>query len=271
MPFAQEFRDVYLLGIRAAAEALNLQISRVDEQIFHKESILQRIYKHIEAADIIIAEMTGQNANVFYEIGYAHAKNKNCILITSKADDIPFDLRHHRHIIYESSIATLKQRLIEDIKHLASEFNNARGSISIAIPYINGEYKRDKNFDKATIEFNVDVHNNSSVNSELVEAFYLYAVERHTLLQDGIVCPVTASDIEGYKWRYLLKSPVNSIPRNGWVQVKLLFDLGIIAFDDRRKDEYSWLFDVMIRIIGSTGTHNEQILEPVEITDEIPF
>ena len=55
--------------------------------------------------------MTGKNANVFYETGYAHALNKRVILLTQKTDDIPFDLRHHHHIVYGGSIVKLKEDL----------------------------------------------------------------------------------------------------------------------------------------------------------------
>ncbi len=102
MPFDKSWDDVYRLGIKAAVEELGMIANRVDEQVFHREGILERIYKQIEAADFIIADMTGKNPNVFYEVGYCHAKNKLCILLTANADDIPFDLKHHRHIVYET-------------------------------------------------------------------------------------------------------------------------------------------------------------------------
>jgi hypothetical protein len=55
--------------------------------------------------------MTGRNPNVFYETGYAHALGKQVILLTSHSEDIPFDLKHYPHIIYEGRIADLKKDL----------------------------------------------------------------------------------------------------------------------------------------------------------------
>jgi nucleoside 2-deoxyribosyltransferase len=100
MPFEARFDDVYRLGIKAAVEELGMIATRVDEQVFHKEGILERICNQIDAADFIIADMSGRNPNVFYEVGYAHAKQKTCILLTADAADIPFDLKHQRHIVW---------------------------------------------------------------------------------------------------------------------------------------------------------------------------
>jgi nucleoside 2-deoxyribosyltransferase len=111
MPFDKAFDDVYKLAFKGAVALFDDVVpERVDEQIY-REGILERIYRQIEAADIIIADMTGQNPNVFYEVGYAHAKSKLCILLTSNAADIPFDLKHQRHIVYDKSIVTLRGEL----------------------------------------------------------------------------------------------------------------------------------------------------------------
>jgi hypothetical protein len=106
MPFDKKFEDIYKLGIKPACERAGAYAERVDDQIF-QESILQRIYNEIAKADIIIADMTGRNPNVFYETGYAHALGKRVILLTQKTEDIPFDLKHYPHIIYEGSISNL--------------------------------------------------------------------------------------------------------------------------------------------------------------------
>ena len=84
MPFGDEFDDIYRLGIQETAKEQGVVAERVDEQIY-TESILERIYRQIDAADFVIADMTGKNPNVFYEVGYAHAKEKICTLITQKA------------------------------------------------------------------------------------------------------------------------------------------------------------------------------------------
>ena len=51
-------------------------------------------------ADLIVADLTGQNANVFYEMGFAHALNKDTILLTQTIGDVPFDLRQRRLVEY---------------------------------------------------------------------------------------------------------------------------------------------------------------------------
>ena len=110
MPFDKAFDDVYKLGIRAACERAGAYCERVDEQHF-KELILQRIYNQIAKADLIVADMSGRNPNVFYEVGYAHALDKEVVLLTRSADDIPFDLKLHPHIIYGNSICDLLDKL----------------------------------------------------------------------------------------------------------------------------------------------------------------
>lgn len=101
MPFDEAFTDVYRLGIKQACDKAGAYAERLDDQIF-TESMLQRIYNQIAKADIIVADMTGRNSNVFYEVGYAHALGKVVIHLTKSADDIPFDLKHYPHIVYQN-------------------------------------------------------------------------------------------------------------------------------------------------------------------------
>jgi len=127
MPFTTEFDDTYKFGIKEPAAQLDIVAERVDEQIY-SEGILDRIYRQIDLADIIIADMSGQNPNVFYEVGYAHTKGKLCIHLTTNVDDIPFDLKHRRHIVYNGSINTLKDQIIEELTWAKGEIQNIRNA-----------------------------------------------------------------------------------------------------------------------------------------------
>jgi hypothetical protein len=120
MPFDKEFEDVYKLGIKTSCQNAGAYAERVDEQIF-ATSILERIYNEINKADVIVADMTGRNPNVFYEVGYAHALGKTVILLTRKADDIPFDLKHYPHIVYGGSISDLVPELEKKVRWAISQ------------------------------------------------------------------------------------------------------------------------------------------------------
>lgn len=106
MPFSEEFDDIYKLGIKPACENVDAYAERVDEQIF-MGSITQRVYNQISKADVIVADMTGRNPNVFYEVGYAHALGKAVVLLAQDTKDIPFDLKDYPHIVYAGKITGL--------------------------------------------------------------------------------------------------------------------------------------------------------------------
>src|SRR4051812_11038609 len=114
MPFDDAFSDIYKFGIKGAADDVGAYAERLDEQLFD-EGMLDRIFNQISKADVIVADMTGRNANVFYEVGYAHALGKIVVLLTQNADDIPFDLKHRQHIVYGGKIETLRKELTEKL------------------------------------------------------------------------------------------------------------------------------------------------------------
>lgn len=102
----------------------------MDEQIF-VEGMLDRIFNQINKADVIVADMTGKNPNVFYEVGYAHALNKVVLLITQSADDIPFDLKHRQHIVYGGKIDRLRGDLADRIRWAIGEAERRSTSTSL--------------------------------------------------------------------------------------------------------------------------------------------
>lgn len=117
MPFSKEFDQVYYSGIKPSVEGCGLTCERVDEQHF-TDSILNAIFENIEKARFVVAEMTGKNPNVFYEVGYAHAMSKPVVLITDNVKDIPFDLKHKPHVEYNGNLAVLKAKLTKRLRGL---------------------------------------------------------------------------------------------------------------------------------------------------------
>ena len=96
MPFSSGFDGVYAaLGL--AAEAVGKNCKRADN-IWNHDAIIQDVVSLICESSVVVCDLTGKNANVFYEAGIAHSLGKDVILITQSAEDVPFDLRHLRHI-----------------------------------------------------------------------------------------------------------------------------------------------------------------------------
>lgn len=69
--------------------------------LFTAGHIIEEIWTAIVSAILIIADCSGRNPNVFYEIGLAHAIGKPVILITRDEEDVPFDLHHRQYIRYD--------------------------------------------------------------------------------------------------------------------------------------------------------------------------
>jgi len=116
MPFAPQFDAVYQT-LQQLAEGVGLRCRRADD-IWEEPAVMQDVVNLIDRSRIVIADCTGRNPNVFYEIGIAHTLGRDVILITQNEADIPFDLRHLRYIHYLNNgegraglAATLRERL----------------------------------------------------------------------------------------------------------------------------------------------------------------
>lgn len=106
MPFDDEIANsVYEHCTRPICKELNLPVERADE-IFTSNPILDDIILAIEKSAVIIADISGENSNVFYELGMCHMlKRKQTIMIThDEFDGIPFDISHFRIIQYKNTI-----------------------------------------------------------------------------------------------------------------------------------------------------------------------
>ena len=119
MPFNKKFDLVYECIEKSVTQA-QLKCVRADKEIF-SGIIMDKIRANIAGAGIIIAELSEQNPNVFYELGLAHAWNKKVIMITQNIRNVPFDLKHWRMVIYDrNNIHGLKEKLKTELAALKS-------------------------------------------------------------------------------------------------------------------------------------------------------
>src|ERR1700733_6697628 len=93
MPFKPELHYMYLFMKRhIEATFPGVSCERGDDKILTRP-ILEKLAAYIKQADVLIADCTGRNPNVFYELGMAHALDKPVVLITSdEVQEAPTDI-----------------------------------------------------------------------------------------------------------------------------------------------------------------------------------
>ena len=117
MPFHKSFNKTYET-IHSTCLNNGYECYRSDTP-FNPGKVLQQIIKMMFDAQLIVAVLDGKNPNVFYEIGIAHSIGKTVILIAnmSRIDEIPFDLRSDRLLLY-SNPNDLSKKLSDVLKNI---------------------------------------------------------------------------------------------------------------------------------------------------------
>jgi hypothetical protein len=100
MPFGGWFDNYYEDIYRPAVIEAGLVPHRADD-VYRPGTIVHDIWQFTKEAKVILADLTGKNPNVLYELGLAHALAKPAIIVTESLDDIPFDLRALRIVEYD--------------------------------------------------------------------------------------------------------------------------------------------------------------------------
>lgn len=115
MPFQHEFDAIYTMFIKETLVEAGFEVFRADD-IRSQNSIIGDIVSSILTSDLVVADLSEANPNVFYELGLAHAFRKPVILLTQDVEDVPFDLRSYRLIRYSThfaDFAATKETLLE--------------------------------------------------------------------------------------------------------------------------------------------------------------
>jgi hypothetical protein len=118
MPFSPEYDLVYRQLIKPAAETFGLKVLRADD-IYSPGVITEQIRSAIHQSRICIADVGGKNPNVLYEVGIAHTLGKPTILLSQSAEQIPFDLRALRVVLYDmEKTQRARENLVGTIKEI---------------------------------------------------------------------------------------------------------------------------------------------------------
>jgi hypothetical protein len=121
MPFRPQTDELYRSLIKPAVEQQGLVSLRADE-IFATGSITEQIRVAIQQSRLCVADVSGRNPNVLYEVGIAHTLGKPTVLLTQDVGDVPFDLREVRHIVYRlEALEAARAGLERSIQHILGE------------------------------------------------------------------------------------------------------------------------------------------------------
>lgn len=132
-PFVAPLGDYYEKIYKPAIEKAGLRAVRADAEIFATGKIMDQVWHGINAAKVLVAELTTRNPNVFYELGLAHALKKPVVLVSAREEDVPFDLQHIRVIYYDTSDPFWGNKLIDKVaENILSAIQNPEEAVFIS-------------------------------------------------------------------------------------------------------------------------------------------
>ena len=127
MPFENQFQAIYYNVIKPVVESLGYSISKADENL-SIGNVIEQIQQSIRDARLVVADVSGKNPNVFYEIGYAHGLEQNVLIMTTNRADVPFDISHIRYFqySYDPNFDNLKHQFYPIFKKNLEAISNGK-------------------------------------------------------------------------------------------------------------------------------------------------
>ena len=103
MPFREPFVALFSAAIAPALEEHGLT-PQLAPNIEESRDVMSNIYRGLWQSRLVVADLTGLNFNVLYELGLAFTLNKQVILLSQNVESLPFDLRRDKVLIYADSV-----------------------------------------------------------------------------------------------------------------------------------------------------------------------
>lgn len=101
MPFEQRWSSRVFATVCSTVEGFGYRCMRADED--RGSIVLRDIWDRINEAAFVVADLTGGNPNVYYELGLAHTVGTEVLPLIQAGEPIPFDQRSYRIVIYEDT------------------------------------------------------------------------------------------------------------------------------------------------------------------------
>jgi hypothetical protein len=118
MPFDHGMKSIYEIIVETAKQH-NVECDRADKH-YISQPIVEEVKNLIDSADLVIIDVTGQNANVYFEACIASALLKKWIILSQSKDDIAFDIKHFRVILYQDKMG-YEQQFRDDLSRAIEE------------------------------------------------------------------------------------------------------------------------------------------------------
>lgn len=216
------------------------------------ENILERIIDEIKAAKAVFADISNDNANVWFEVGYALALDKPLIMVCDRSirtGEYPFDVSHR-------NIVEFKPESLKDFENLQKDISQRLKAI----------VQKRKNMTAVKI-FNTDTDGLSPM-----EIAALISVFQN---QEGCSSDVTFSNIRddmhsaGFN-RLAVNLALTSLQNSGYItSYSVENDWSRYLVYSVTDDGYSWLSENK-NLLNFT-TEQPDPNEPVTLSDDVPF
>lgn len=118
MPFSRDLDVRYFKIVKPTLQSIGLEVRRADE-IYGTTQLIRNVISSLQESRLVIADLTGRNPNVLYELGLANGFGKDVLLLASSEHDIPVDLRHLTCLIADdSNPESFASNLIPNVRNM---------------------------------------------------------------------------------------------------------------------------------------------------------
>jgi hypothetical protein len=263
MPFAEPYSATYRDAIRPAVEwaaktlGKPLRCLRGDE-IPGPGSITREIVASIHAARVVIADLSDNNPNVFYELGIAHSVGNKTVMIARDVKNLPFDVHAYRVLHYapsETGLVKLRDELVRAIISVCEGVQVATNPVHDFAPICHSQL--------------------------IVSVYEVMDIERSAQAQVWLIVPCNDTDLKffgdvirdnllrGVKYRYIL--PRNRRAVRGWHRLREFLRLdekGAAAVEFRFVEEHLVESEVVI-YDPYLAYEKTYLMSPIE--EAVPF